>query len=135
MAEEGVSGSMSPVRIFFSSGTLPTFMHIGSAAQGFGGLVYFRTNVLRAEESGRLFLTSDGREGVLNLQHRISHEEHQNPKGDQCQTADIDETSSREDITFSLFRIVRVRIVQPIILLDILRKQQQPGGRQYIVLL
>lgn len=48
LTESGVSGSMSFVRMFFNRGTLPTPpMHIGLLAQGFGGVVYRCTKVLK----------------------------------------------------------------------------------------
>lgn len=47
IAELGVSGSIRPVRMFFSRGILPTLIQLGFVRQGSIGLVYFSTKVLR----------------------------------------------------------------------------------------
>jgi hypothetical protein len=46
LAESGVSGSISPVRIFFNKATFPLLIHRGLSLQGFPDVVYLCTNVL-----------------------------------------------------------------------------------------
>jgi len=130
IAELGVSGSMRPVRMFFSRGILPTSMQLGFVRHGSIGFVYFCTKVLRklmlvkyvplssADQWGRC--SCNRTRGRENLQHRIPDKKDQHPQGYECKSSDIDHASPCENVAFHLFFLIGIRVVKIIVFLYIL---------------
>lgn len=132
MADFGVVGSISPVLIFFKSG-LVIEIHIGSSVHG--SRAPWRTpstNVLLQRQC-RSRLNSRQEIKEKNARNRINNKQCHNPYHQQRQTTHINQPPRITYIAIPL-PIRRIRIMQVVILLNILRKQQQPFRRHNIIL-
>lgn len=122
MADFGVSGSIRPVLIFFSSG-MSTSIHMGSPAHP--PLMVVKPCIYDLLGQSKSIITKRYR----YIHYRISDEQGKDTTYEQYQGPNIGDATTVPDITLPLL-VVGIRVMQLVVLFDIVRVDDQVSVRE-----